>query len=446
MLKYFGTDGVRGVANETLTAKTAYRIGRYLGQNKSENCKSKILVCQDTRLSSDLLRTALISGLLSSGAIVYDEGISSTPSVSYLVRQEKFDYGVMISASHNPFADNGIKVFNSVGEKLEDEIEEKIEAYMDAKEDYLPLPSGKDLGHLYDGSPLKEEYLGWLISKAQGDFSSVKVLFDCANGSTSYLAPKLFSLLKVQAHFINASSNGVNINEKCGSTHLEGLKKAFLEGDYDLGFAFDGDGDRFMAFARDGKLIDGDLQIFLHALCLKKKNLLSENKVVITVMSNLGLRKALDKAGIGYEIVPVGDKNVQAKMKEESLKVGGEQSGHVIFLDELNTGDGLLSAIEMLNLFVNEPAIYNEHKTFKVYPQVLKNVSFSSHDDLKKAFNDAHVTKVIEEVTKELDGEGRVLVRESGTEALLRVMIEARSDKECSLYAEKIVSAIKEVQ
>jgi phosphoglucosamine mutase len=430
MGKYFGTDGVRGVANETLTAAMAYRIGRCLGQYPNGK-KNKILLCRDTRLSSDLLASALVSGLLASGSEVYDEGVCTTPSVSYLVRADHFDFGVMISASHNPFSDNGIKVFNREGEKLEAGIEGTIEEYMDRPADDLPLPQGAALGHLHDGAALREKYIAWLVSKNTADPHGLKVVVDCANGSASALAPKLYKAIGLNATFIHAEPNGININAECGSTHLESLEDAFKKGSYDLAFAFDGDSDRFMAFGPEGRLIDGDAMIYLNALALRKKGLLHDNKVVITVMSNYGLRKALDEAGIGYVIVPVGDKNVQAEMKKDGLVVGGEQSGHVIFLDDLNTGDGLLSSLKLLDLFIEEPAIYQAIEKFVVYPQVLKNVRFSSHEALEKAEKDPGLLALQKEGEAELAGKGRLLVRASGTEPLLRIMAEATSKELC---------------
>ena len=430
MLKYFGTDGVRGKANETLNATVAYRIGRCLGRLKKGSAP-KVLVCEDTRLSSEMLRNAIISGLLTSGAEVYDERVSSTPSVSYLVMKHSFDYGVMVSASHNPFDDNGIKIFNRLGEKLEDSIEEIIEEYMDREEDDLPKPIGTKLGRYHDGESLKQEYIEWLKSKSKGDYSKIKVVVDCANGSTSYLAPALFASLGIQATFINSTPNGININAKCGSTHMEGLKKVFDLGGYDFGLAFDGDGDRFLAFGPGGRFIDGDAQIYLHAIEMKKNGLLSKNRAVMTVMSNLGLRKGLAKNGIDFSIVSVGDKYVQAEMKKNELKIGGEQSGHVIFLDDLNTGDGLLSAIHLLDLYVNDPKVYALVKSLKVYPQILKNISFKTKDELLKVATSPVLLKYGQEVEESLHGEGRVLIRSSGTEPLLRIMVEGPTEASC---------------
>jgi len=439
MLKHFGTDGVRGVALVSLTETMAYRIGRSVGHMARSQGKP-VLVCEDTRLSSETLKTSLLNGLLKSGATVYDAEVSTTPSVSYLVRLKNFSYGVMISASHNPYQDNGIKVFNGAGEKLEDAKEEIIEAYMDKKDDDLPTAPGE----LLSGETLKEEYLSWLASKAMGHYESLRILVDCANGSASALAPSLYAKLGLNATFINREPNGKNINDHCGSTHLEGLREKFLAGGFDLAFAFDGDGDRFMAYGSKGRLIDGDALIFLGALSYRNKGLLKKNSVVITIMSNFGLRKALEEEKLLYRTVTVGDKNVQQELKKERLSLGGEQSGHVIFLDDLNTGDGLLSSIKLLDIFAHEPDIYQKIDEFLVYPQILKNVRFETKEALERASGNPKLTAFVKEEERSLKGHGRLLVRPSGTEPLLRVMAEALNAKECERVVEDTLSFIKE--
>ncbi len=439
MLKYFGTDGVRGLANKDLTALMAYRIGRCLGQYPLKK-KNRILVCRDTRASGEMLLSALVCGLLASGAEVYDEGISTTPSISYLVTREKFDFGVMISASHNPFADNGIKIFNNEGEKLEDAIEEDIEKYMDRPEDDLPLFSQEDIGRFHNGDFLKEEYIAWLASKKEASYKKLRVLVDCANGSASFVAPELYRKLGLDCVFIHDEPDGLNINKDCGSTHLGSLQARFKEGHFDLGFAFDGDSDRFMALGPDGRIIDGDAMIFLNALVLAKKKSLHQGKVVLTVMSNLGLLKALKAHGIDYVTVAVGDKNVQMELKKEGLSLGGEQSGHVIFLDDLNTGDGLLSSLKFLNLFVKDKATYQSLKDFVVYPQVLENVPFHNRDKLEKVASGTHLKALVVKEESLLAGDGRLVVRMSGTEPLLRVMAEAGDEA----TAHQVVSDIVE--
>lgn len=438
MLKYFGTDGVRGVAGKTLTEAMAFRIGRSLGRLADEK-KQAVLVCEDTRISSETLKKALIDGLIKSGATVYDASVSTTPSVSYLVRVHHFAYGVMISASHNPYEDNGIKVFNGEGEKLEDAAEEVIEEYMDRQNDDLPILNGT----LLSGEDLKEEYLLWLAKKALGGYQGLKVIVDCANGSASGLAPRLYEKIGLKATYISHDPNGTNINDHCGSTHLENLKGEYLKGGYDLAFAFDGDGDRFMAIAPGGRVIDGDAMIFLNALAMRKNSTLKKNTVVITVMSNFGLRKALEEASLSYKTVAVGDKYVQQELKKEGLSVGGEQSGHVIFLDDLNTGDGLLSSIKLLDLYVHEREIFLEVSKFHVYPQILENVRFASKEELKKAGSSKGLNEFVTMEEASLKGQGRILVRASGTEPLLRVMAEALDEKECRRVVDEIVSYIK---
>jgi phosphoglucosamine mutase len=433
MLKYFGTDGVRGVAGVSLTEAMSYRIGRALGQFDQKKHLT-VLVCEDTRQSSETLKAALIKGLLLSGATVYDIGVSTTPSVSYLVRRHHFAFGVMISASHNPYQDNGIKVFNQEGEKLEDAKEEVIESYMDREADDLPSFQGQ----LLSGEQLREEYIEWLRSKVVSKSRSLKIVVDCANGSASSVAPELYQSLGLPCTFINNHPDGTNINNHCGSTHLESLQAAFKNGSYDLAFAFDGDGDRFMALGPGGRLIDGDAMIFLNALALHSRGQLKKDTVVITVMSNFGLRKALEEAHLSYETVAVGDKNVQQALKKDGLSLGGEQSGHVIFLDDLNTGDGLLSSLKLLDLYSLTPEIYGEIRKFQVYPQVLENLRFADKATLAKVASSKELAAFVSQEEKSLHGNGRILVRASGTEPLLRVMAEATSEELCH----QVVSAI----
>lgn len=437
-LHHFGTDGVRGVALSELTENMAYRIGRYLGQYPSGK-KNKILVAMDTRLSGPILKTALIKGLLASGAIIYDLDVSTTPSVSYLVEKEDFDYGIMISASHNPYSDNGIKVFDASGEKLCDEIEELIEGYMDQKEDDLPLTNGD----LFDGEKLKNEYIDWLSSFAPKGIEKAHVIVDCANGSASKIAPVLFKKIGLKADFINNEPDGKNINFHCGSTHLEGLLEKLKAGHYDFGFAYDGDADRFLAFSKEGRLIDGDAQIFLASLHERAINTSQNETAVITVMSNFGLRKAFDEEGISYLIVPVGDKNVQAKLKEEHLHIGGEQSGHVIYLNLLNTGDGLLSCLKLLEVYLDDQKTYSKLTNLKVYPQSLINVRVADKMIADKILSSAGYKKLYHEAEQAIDGTGRLLVRLSGTEPLIRVMVEALDQSLCESTCKRLVDYIQ---
>ena len=437
MGKYFGTDGVRGRYGDTLNDTLAYRIGRFLGGDGFDAPKS-ILLSRDTRESGLALSEALAQGVVDAGGEVKDLGVSSTPSVSYLVRKGDADFGVMISASHNPYRDNGIKVFNAEGEKLSADIESRIEDFIDLPN--LPAPKGN--GKRFEAKAEKDDYLSWLVSKAAPEVKGLRILADLANGSASALAPRLFAALGLDATFLAANPDGRNINEGCGSTHIEALRERFLEGDYDLGVCFDGDADRFMAIAKGGRIIDGDAQIFLSAMALAKRGKLRKDKVVITVMSNFGLRKALDSENIRFDIVKVGDKYVQARLKEEGLSLGGEQSGHVIYLDDLNTGDGLLSMIHLLNLFVLEPGIYAKLPELVVYPQILKNVRLDSREKIALALEDKGVKKAIEEAENLLSDEGRLLVRPSGTEPLIRVMAEAFDHEKCLGAVDSVLEAI----
>ncbi len=420
-MKYFGTDGARGIAGSVLTAKMAYRIGRYLG---GYDGKKKILLGRDTRLSGGMLVSALIAGIASSGSDVYNLAVTTTPSISYHVEHSKsLSYGIMVSASHNPFQDNGIKIFEKTGEKCRAELEEAIEAYIDSEEDYLPLKDHEELGRLYQNGKAYNEktYIPWLAGhapKAEG----ISLLLDLANGSTTAVAPDVFKLIGVKTKTIADVPDGMNINAGCGATHLENLEGEFKKGGYDLAFSYDGDGDRFMGVAPDGRLIDGDAAIYLLALYLRAEGKLKQNKVVITVMSNFGLRKALEEEGIGYEIVPVGDKYVQAKLKEAGLSLGGEQSGHVIVYDDLNTGDGILTSLYILKIYQEHPEIFAKLDNLKVYPQILVNIPFGDRATMEKILAGNKYLEAAKKAEKMLGSDGRLLVRTSGTESLIRVM------------------------
>ena len=440
MGKYFGTDGVRGIANDKLTSRLAYRIGRFLGQYPNGK-KTKILIGRDTRLSGTMLDCALISGVTSSGGDVYELGVTTTPSISYLVSSGDFDFGVMISASHNPFFDNGIKIFSPNGEKCPNEIELEIEKYIDSDNDYLPLPKNAGLGRLIIAQKEVEKYLDYVASKASGDYSKIRAIIDCANGSASVTAKRVFiDRLGLNADIIFDQFDGTNINNNCGSTHLENLKMKVKNGGYDLGIAFDGDADRCLFVDEEGNEVDGDMTMFVNAMYLKKQNKLIDNKIVITVMSNLGLKKVLEQKGIAYEEVSVGDKYVQAKLKEKHLSLGGEQSGHVIFNEDLNTGDGMLTAIHTLNVMCTENASLKQLKAdFVKYPQVLQNVGVSNKEAIMENEDLKNLIKTLE---ADLNGDGRILVRPSGTEQLVRVMVEAKSIDICKDVAAKLVSFI----
>ncbi len=440
MGKYFGTDGVRGIANETLTSNLAYRIGRFLGQYPNGK-KNKILIGRDTRISGSMLFCALTSGLTASGSYVFYLVITSSPSISYLVEVGDFDYGVMISASHNPYFDNGIKIFAPNGEKLSHDIELLIEDYIDSEKDYLPLVDSQHLGRVLFSQDLVNNYLDFLAKTALPGISKLNVAFDCAHGSTAAVAECLFSnRLNINATYINNTFTGYDINNGCGSTHIEALSQFVKNGHYDLGVAFDGDGDRLMVVDENGNVIDGDGIMFLSALNLKKHNELKDNKVVITVMSNIGLKKALESKGLSYEIVDVGDKYVQARIKEKGLSLGGEQSGHVIFNKFLNTGDGMLSAIQVMNAMVDENKKASELvNDITIYPQILKNVGVSNKDLIMM---NPDLKLFIENQEKELKGDGRILVRPSGTEQLIRVMVEAKTTEICTEIATKIADFV----
>lgn len=440
-MKYFGTDGARGLANQTLTATMAYMMGRYIGQYPNGK-KNKILIARDTRISGEMLLNALVSGILASGSDVYDEGISTTPSISYLVRENNFNFGIMISASHNPYYDNGIKFFNNEGEKISADIEEKMEAYLDSKRDSLPFAINEKIGRIYRGNDLVEQYINFLVDKAD-NIKGLKVLADLSNGSASYVAPTLFERLGLNVTYLNDKPNGTNINDRCGSTHLDHLVSEIQKDHYDLGIAFDGDADRFLAVSPSGKTIDGDAIMYINAVYLKSKQLLNDDTLVVTTMSNIGLSKACKRKGIKLLTTDVGDKYVQAELKKNNLSLGGEQSGHIIFLKDLNTGDGLLTAIKLMNIMFDENKSIDELlEGFVSFPQVLKNITvvnkqaILSHNGLKEYIN---------ELSEELKDNGRILVRPSGTESLVRVMCEATSDELCLDIVNKIIAYIESI-
>lgn len=442
MAKYFGTDGVRGVANEKITSLLAFKIGRFLGYNTTR--KVKILISQDTRKSGQMLSSALCSGIVASGGDAYNIGVSTTPSVSFLVEKHNFDFGVMISASHNPFYDNGIKIFNNKGEKLEAHIEEEIEKYIDSLEDYIPLAKNDQIGSMPECRYLIEDFIEYLVSKCDKGIESLKILIDCANGSASAVINQLIKSLSLNATVINNHPNGININDRCGSTHISVLKKYALKEHYDLIVAFDGDADRCLLMDCKGNVIDGDAIIYLNAVYMKEMKCLNDNKVVLTVMSNLGVKKTLEENNISFNEVGVGDKYVQANLKENNLSLGGEQSGHIIFPKDLRTGCGLLAMIKVLNILNSKKENINMLlKDLKIYPQCLKNVVvvnkdyILSHDGLKT---------IIKSEEDKLNGNGRILVRASGTEQLIRVMCEAETELICNSICDRIVSFINELQ
>ena len=443
MGKYFGTDGARGVAGKQITGALAYRIGRYIGQCENGR-KNKILIASDTRISGKLLGDAVGVGIVSSGSDVYNIGVSTTPSVSYLVRKHGFDYGVMISASHNPYYDNGIKVFNSQGEKLEADIEDKIEEYIDSPTDSLPLMTNENIGRHMPCDELIGEYIDFLVSKADPRVKNLKVFIDCSNGSSSKIAPKVLERLGVEFTVVANNPDGININDRCGSTHIEHDTEQVRNGKFSAGFAFDGDADRCLALTSEGEIIDGDQLIYLNAINLKKNKKLSGNTVVITVMSNLGLKKALEAEGLDYHETTVGDKYVQMDMKEHHLSIGGEQSGHIIFLDDLNTGDGVLTMIHTLNVMASEQKGLKELVSkLKIYPQSLRNVMVTNKEAVLSNPGFKAKTKELEE---SLGGNGRILVRASGTEPKIRVMCEAPTQEQCDEITSVLAAYVEEIR
>ena len=442
MAKYFGTDGVRGVANKQLTANLAYRIGRFIGYFENGK-KNRVLIARDTRLSGEFLSQAVSSGVVSSGSDAYVLGVSTTPSVSYLVRKYNFDFGVMISASHNPYYDNGIKVFNSKGEKLEADIEELIEKYIDEDEDSIPLAINEKIGRYPECQSLIDDYVEFLVSKASNKMAGMKVLLDCSNGSACSIIHKLVDRLALDATIINCSPNGININDRCGSTHIEMLSKQVLEGNYDVAFAFDGDADRCLAMDGSGKVINGDGIMYLSGLYLKKNGQLNKDTIVLTVMSNIGLKIALKENNISIAEVGVGDKYVQAEMKKNDYSLGGEQSGHIIFLEDMNTGDGLLTMIKVLNVIAEENKSIDElTKDLVIYPQMLKNITVPNKEAILT--HEGFLAR-INEHEQSLKGEGRILVRPSGTEPLIRVMCEAKTIEKCEEICDDLISYISEI-
>ncbi|MFC0523800.1 phosphoglucosamine mutase [Pontibacillus salicampi] len=443
MGKYFGTDGVRGVANKELTPELAFKVGRYGGYVLTkETSKPKILIGRDPRISGEMLENALTAGLLSIGAEVMRLGVISTPGVAYLTKALGAASGVMISASHNPVEDNGIKFFGPDGFKLTDEQENEIEALMDQEEDSLPRPSGADLGQINDYFEGGQKYLQYLKQTIDYDFDGIHIALDCAHGATSAIASHLFADLEAELSSIGSSPDGLNINEGVGSTHPETLQQFLLEKGADIGLAFDGDGDRLIAVDEKGNIIDGDQIMFICAKHLNEKGRLRNNTVVSTVMSNIGFYKALEANGMKSDKTKVGDRYVMEEMRRGGYNLGGEQSGHIIFLDYNTTGDGLLSALQLVNVLKEtEKPLSELAAEMQKFPQVLKNVRVT---DKKAVFENEQVSEAIKAVEAELGDDGRVLVRPSGTEPLVRVMVEAPTEEDCEKYVGQVVSVVEE--
>ena len=455
MGRYFGTDGFRGEANNNLTADHAYKIGRFLGwyygevkRQNGDDTPARIVIGKDTRSSSYMFEYTLVGGLVASGADAYLLHVTTTPSVAYVARTDEFDCGIMISASHNPYYDNGIKLINGNGEKMDEGTIALVEDYLDGKlevfgEKYeeIPFAHTSKIGRTVDYVSGRNRYIGYLISLGLYSFKGVKVGLDCANGSSWNLAKSVFDALGAKTYVINAEPDGTNINNNAGSTHIGGLQKFVAENGLDVGFAYDGDADRCLCVDEKGNLIDGDAILYIYGKYMKERGKLENNTVVTTVMSNFGLYKAFDEAGIDYAKTAVGDKYVYEYMTNNGCSLGGEQSGHIIFSKYASTGDGILTSLKMMEVMMARKKKMSElMEGLHIYPQVLENVRVT---DKKAAQDDADVQSAVQAVTEALGDTGRILVRESGTEPLLRVMVEAETEEICKKYVDQVVDVVK---
>ena len=442
MGKYFGTDGFRGEANKNLTFEHAVQIGRFLGWYFGENMgkKAKVVIGKDTRRSSYMFEYALCTGLMASGADAYIMHVTTTPSVAYITRIDDFDCGIMISASHNPFYDNGIKLLNSKGEKMEEETLLKVEDYIDGKLE-IPVAQRENIGRTVDYVEGRNRYIGYLISMSKYSFKGVKVGLDVSNGAAWQIAKGVFDALGAKTYVINNQPDGFNINTDCGSTHIEHLQKFVVDNGLDVGFAYDGDADRCLAVDEKGNVVTGDHIIYMYGCYMKERGKLLNNKVVCTIMSNYGLFKALDKVGIECDKTKVGDKYVYENMLQTGNRIGGEESGHIIFSKYATTGDGILTSLKLMEVMLAKEKPMSELAAPMVmYPQVLKNVKVKSKPDAK---NDPDVQAEVEKVTEALGDSGRILLRESGTEPVIRVMVEADSDETCEKYVDQVIDVIR---
>lgn len=444
MGKYFGTDGFRGEANVTLTVDHAFKVGRFLGWyygKNHENGKAKIVIGKDTRRSSYMFEYSLVAGLTASGADAYLLHVTTTPSVSYVARTEDFDCGIMISASHNPFYDNGIKLINAAGEKMKEDVIAEIEKYLDGELGEIPYATRENIGCTVDYTAGRNRYMGYLMSLAIYSFKGIRVGLDASNGSAWTLAKAVFDALGAKTYVINAAPDGTNINANCGSTHIEGLQDLVRREHLDVGFAFDGDADRCLCVDEKGEVITGDHILYIYGCYMKDRDKLVGNKVVTTVMSNFGLYKAFDAVGIEYEKTKVGDKYVYECMSENGYRIGGEQSGHIIFSKYATTGDGIITALKIMEVMLAKKKTLSELAApLVIYPQVLKNIRVT---DKTQAQDDADVKAAVEAVANALGADGRILVRESGTEPVVRVMVEAGSTEECEKYVDQVIEVIK---
>ena len=444
MGKYFGTDGFRGEANVTLTVEHAYKVGRFLGWyygQKTPGEKCRIVIGKDTRRSSYMFEYSLVAGLTASGADVYLLHVTTTPSVSYVVRTEDFHCGIMISASHNPYYDNGIKVINEKGEKLEESVIEKIESYLDGESGEIPFATKENIGRTVDFAAGRNRYIGYLISIATRSFKNKKVGLDCANGSASAIAKNVFDALGAETYVINNEPNGLNINTDCGSTHIHVLQDFVKKNHLDVGFAYDGDADRCIAVDENGEVVDGDRIMYVCGKYMKEQGSLVNNTIVTTIMSNFGLYKALDREGIAYEKTAVGDKYVYENMSVNGHCLGGEQSGHIIFSKNATTGDGILTSLKVMEAMLEKKQSLGKLASeVEIFPQVLKNVKVK---DKKAAQDDAAVQAEVAKVTESLGDDGRILLRQSGTEPVVRVMVEAPSLEICEKYVDQVIQVMK---
>ncbi len=442
MSKYFGTDGFRGEANRDLTVEHAFKIGRFLGAYYGREHRCQVVIGKDTRRSSYMFEYALTAGLTASGADVFLLHVTTTPSVSYVVRTDDFDCGIMISASHNPFSDNGIKLFNSKGEKMDETVIDEIEKYLDGETPELPLAQGEEIGRASDYSAGRNRYIGYLISLATHSFKGKRIGLDCANGSAFAIAKSVFDALGAKTYVVCNKPDGFNINKNCGSTHIENLVELVREEQLDCGFAFDGDADRCLAVDENANVVDGDKILYIYGSYLKERGKLEGNTVVTTVMSNLGLYKAFDALGIAYEKTAVGDKYVYECMNEKGYILGGENSGHIIFSNYANTGDGIITALMLMGVMCSKKTTLGElAKGMMTYPQLLKNVRVT---DKNTVLNDPDVLAAVRKAEDALGTDGRVLVRPSGTEPLLRIMTEAKTRELCAKYVAEIENVVRE--
>ena len=442
MGKYFGTDGFRGEANVNLTVEHAYKVGRFLGWYFGKDHKAQIVIGKDNRRSSYMFEYSLVAGLTASGADAFLLHVTTTPSVAYVVRTDEFDCGIMISASHNPFYDNGIKLIDGNGQKMDASIEAQIEAYIDGEIPEIPFAHRENIGRTVDFVAGRNRYIGYLISIPTRSYKNWKVGLDCSNGSSSSIAKSVFDALGAKTYVINNTPDGTNINNECGSTHIEYLQRYVKENHLDVGFAYDGDADRCIAVDEHGNVINGDLILYVCGKYLKEKGQLNGDTIVTTVMSNIGLYKACDREGIRYEQTAVGDKYVCENMQANGYSLGGEQSGHIIFSRYASTGDGILTSLMIMEVLTRQKTTLGTLAgEVKIYPQLLKNVRVA---DKKTARENPAMQAEVAKVAEALGADGRILVRESGTEPLIRVMVEAADDSLCEKYVDQVIDVMKQ--